>query len=357
MMQNRYVKNIFDKFKYYRLSIIITIAVLVILLIRYPTEACPDNARYILSAISQSLAALLALVFTITLVAAQMTRRYTAMDEIIFRSETTALMSAYGIGIILPVLMLKFGFWYKGVIVSICIAAFCVFSLFPFLRGVNTTLKEIGIANLVEEAEEALYLGFEAKAIHRVVELEEIGEDVVKRRREERAVQIVNGLASIGTEALDNNKKFEKLILRVVKILSRMGLQAANNKLDNAVLHVGEGLKDIGVKIAIKQWTSEMRSVIIGLERIGSSAAENGLNAKHSIVIGLWVLGAAVKEYLPGCAGDVKRSLKKLEENIDRELWNSCFVKAKDQINQIDALEIKYLYEFKEYYDGDGASY
>jgi hypothetical protein len=300
--------------------------------------------------------------FTITLVAAQKTRRrYTAMNTIMLRSETIFLMIVFGIGIMLPVLTLKFGYWYEGLIGSIVIATFCVFSLFPFLLGVITRLDELAIDNaidnLVEEAKEAIYSGFEAKVVNRVVELEEIGEDVVKRRREERAVQIVNGLASIGTEALDNNKKFEKLILRVVKILSRMGLQAANNKLDNAVLHVGEGLKDIGVKIAIKQWTSEMRSVIIGLERIGSSAAENGLNAKHSIVIGLWVLGAAVKEYLPGCAGDVKRSLKKLEENIDRELWNSCFVKAKDQINQIDALEIKYLYEFKEYYDGDGASY
>ena len=70
MMQNQYVKNIFDKFKYYILPIIIAIAVFVILIL-HQTEACPDNARYILSAISQSLAALLALVFTITLVTAQ----------------------------------------------------------------------------------------------------------------------------------------------------------------------------------------------------------------------------------------------------------------------------------------------
>ena len=352
MMQNQYVKNIFDGFKYYMLPAIITIAVLVIL-IRHPTEACPDNARYILSAISQSLAALLALIFTITLVAAQMTRSYTAMDKIIFRSETIGLMSAYGIGIILPVLMLKFGFWYKGVIVSIFIATFCVFSLFPFLRGVNMTLKEIGIDNLVKEAEEAIYSGFEAKAVNRVVELKEIGEDIVKRRREERAVQIVTGLASIGTKALDNkDKEFETLISHVVKILSSMGSNAANNKLDDVVLYVGQGLEDIGVKVAVKQWTSEMRSVIIGLERIGSSAAKNELNAKQRIVIGLWVLGAVAKEYLPECVNDVNRSLKKLEKNIDKELWNSCFVAAKNQINMTNALEITSLNEFKDYYEG-----
>lgn len=341
----RQTKNIFDEFKYYILSVIISISVIVVLKL-YPTEICPvGNARYILSAISQSLAALLALVFTITLVAAQMTRRYTAMDKIIFRSETICLMSAYGIGIILPVLMLKFGFWYKGVIVSIFIATFCVFSLFPFLRGVNTTLKEIGIDNLVEETEEAIYSGFEAKAINRVIELGKIGEDMAKRRREESARRIVNGLAYIGTEALDNkDNEFKMLIRHVVKILSSMGLNAANNKLDDIVLNVGQGLEDIGVAVAIKQWTSEMRSILIGLEKIGSSAAENNLEATHRIVIGLWVLGAAVKKYLPECEGDVIRSLKKLENG-------ACFDAAKNQINLINDIEMEFLYKFKESYE------
>ena len=347
IMQSRRVKNLFEELKHYSYSIpiISTIAVLVIL-IRYPTEACPDNARYILSAISQSLAALLALVFTITLVAAQMTRRYTAMDKIIFRSETICLMSAYGIGIILPVLMLKFGFWYKGVIVSIFIATFCVFSLFPFLRGVNTTLKEIGIDNLVEETEEAIYSGFEAKAINRVIELGKIGEDMAKRRREESARRIVNGLVYIGTEALGNkDNEFKMLIRHVVKILSSMGLNAANNKLDDVVLNVGQGLEDIGVAVAIKQWILEMQSIIIGLEGIGSLAAENNLEATPRMVIGLWVLGAAVKEYFPDCEGDVIRSLKKLERN------GACFDAAKNQINYINTIEMKCLYNFKDSYD------
>ncbi|MEA3324445.1 MAG: hypothetical protein U9Q37_04820 [Euryarchaeota archaeon] len=268
------------------------------------------------------------------------------MDKIIFRSETIGLMFAYGVGIILPVLMLKFGFWYKGVIASICIAAFCVFSLFPFLIGVNTTLKEIVIDNLVEEAKEAIYSGFETKAINQVVELKKIGEDIVKRRREKRAVRIVTGLASIGTEALDNkDKEFETLISFVVEILSSMGSNAANNKLNNVISHVGQGLEDIGVKVAVKQWTSEMRSIIIGLEEIGSSAAENKLKAKRRMVMGLWVLGAAAKCYSPECGEDVIRSLKKLERN------NACFDAAKNQINLINNIEMKCLDNFKESYE------
>lgn len=267
------------------------------------------------------------------------------MDKIICRSETIGLMSVYGIGIILPVLMLKFGFWYNGVIVSIFVATFCVFSLVPFLRGVNMALKEIGVDNLVEEAEEAIYSGFEAKAVNRVVELKEMGEDMVKRRREESAVRIVTGLAFIGTESLDNTgKEFKMLIRHVVKILSSMGSNAANSKLDYVVLCVGQGLEDIGVKVAVKQWTSEMRSVLIGLEKIGSSAAENNPEATPRIVIGLWVVGAAVTKYLPDCKEDVIRSLKKLENG-------ACFDAAKNQINLINDIEMKCLDEFKKSYE------
>jgi len=97
-------------YKWWIVCIIITLVVFSILYYVHPNE-CPENARYILSAISQGLAAILALVFTITLVVAQMTRRYTAMDKIIFRRETMFLMIVFGIGIIAPLLVLEFGFW------------------------------------------------------------------------------------------------------------------------------------------------------------------------------------------------------------------------------------------------------
>ena len=143
------------------------------------------------------------------------------------------------------------------------------------------------------------------------------------------------------------------LIRHVVKILSSMGSNAANSKLDYVVLCVGQGLEDIGVKVAVKQWTSEMRSIIIGLEKIGSSAAENNIEATHSIVIGLWVLGAAAKKYLPGCEGDVIRSLKKLENGacFGAAKNQMCFDAAKNKINLINDIELKFLYKFKESYE------
>ena len=149
-----------EKYNWWIICIIIFIAVFVILYYVHPNTD-QDNARYILSAISQGLAAILALVFTITLVVSQMTRRYTAMDKIIFRHETIILMIVFGFGVVTPLLVLKRGFWGWDVNLSIAIAFFCVFSLIPFLKGVNSVLKyDIGIANLNEETMQVVAMIF-----------------------------------------------------------------------------------------------------------------------------------------------------------------------------------------------------
>ena len=100
------MKRGWKTYNWWVFCIVAAITVFVTLFFIAPTTD-PDNARYILSAISQGLAAILALVFTITLVVAQMTRRYIAMDKIIFRPETIILMLVFGIGIIVPLLALR----------------------------------------------------------------------------------------------------------------------------------------------------------------------------------------------------------------------------------------------------------
>src|SRR5665648_147702 len=61
---------------------------------------------YLLSAISQVLAALLALVFTITLMFISMGQKYTMLNKI-SNTGTVRLMFAFTIGIILPLILLK----------------------------------------------------------------------------------------------------------------------------------------------------------------------------------------------------------------------------------------------------------
>ena len=203
-----------------------------------------ENARYILSAISQGLAAILALVFTITLVVAQMTRRYTAMDKIIFRPGTIILMLVFGIGIIVPLLALTFDWFFIGVIASIIIAVFCVFSLLPFLTDVNRVLKyEIGVGNLYEEIMEVIAVKDITRALNRADELSEIGKSAVKGFHER--------LSEIGKSAV---KGFhERVVDKVIMVLTDAGKNSLERCLYDVTYRiVRRGLKEIGVESADK---------------------------------------------------------------------------------------------------------
>ena len=65
-----------------------------------------DGILYLLSAISQSLAAIFTLVFTVTLMAATMANKYTAIDKF-FNVNTKMYMILFIIAIISPILLLK----------------------------------------------------------------------------------------------------------------------------------------------------------------------------------------------------------------------------------------------------------
>ena len=323
-----------------------------------PNE-CPENARYILSAISQGLAAILALVFTITLVVSQMTRRYTAMDKIIFRRGTIFLMLVFGTGIILPLFALKFGWFCVGINSSIALAGFCVFSLLPFLKDINSVLKyDIGIANLDEEIMEAIELGYEPKAKNKIMELNKIGKDAVGEFRKDAVRNILNPLSGIGKKSA--GKRFEDATSLVVRGLREIGIGSIKDDMFPEIDEITEiteiavmGLKDIGVEAA-KNRSEELSGVvqeaIDGLKDIGTKAAENrfvrttinavrGLkdvfmelrdstelidkkdkltvlinkHGKYNAVNGVWCLGAFVTEYIPERVDFVIQNLKEIE--------------------------------------------
>ncbi len=323
-----------EKYKWWILCII-TLAVFSILSIldyANPNE-CPENSRYILSAISQGLAAILALVFTITLVVAQMTRRYTAMDKIVFRDETISLMIVFGFGVVTPLLVLKFGWFCVGVSSSIAIAFFCVFSLIPFLKGVNDVLKyDIGIGNLDEEIMEAIEQGHEPKAKNKIRELNEIGRGAVKKFREDVARDIIHFLSKIGKKSAE--KEFEDATFFVVEGLKNIGLEGAESGFeDETVLLAANGLKELRVKAAKNQWENITVLTTIFLRDIGIKAAEKGLRIATTLsveglkyvgtvgvtndvtdetVCGLLCLGAAVQKYSPVQVDHVIKHLRKM---------------------------------------------
>ncbi len=321
--------------------VIIAIAVFLILYYCYP-DTEQDNARYILSAISQGLAAILALVFTITLVVSQMTRRYTAMDKIIFRYETILLMIVFGIGVVTPLLVLKRGFWGQSVNLSIAVAVFCVFSLLPFLKGVNGVLKyDIGIGNLDEEIMEALELGYKPRALNKIRELNEIGEGAVRESREDVISFISRVLSRIGMKSAE--KKLWYVTLQVVYALKNIGLKSVEKGFKyNSTRGIVDGLRYIASK-TLKEIENKgdykgavIVEVLKGLSDIGVKAAEKGLEdiikdvAEHLTYVGresgdkealiwLWCLGAAVTKYNMSRSvveDIVIMNIKELEETI-----------------------------------------
>lgn len=91
-----------------------------------------DSWNYILSSVSQGLAAVFALVFTITLVVAQVSSKYSIrIIRLIFSPWTVLLMFFYAAGIVAPLLVMQSQ---NEILLDLCIGldAFCIFLLIPY---------------------------------------------------------------------------------------------------------------------------------------------------------------------------------------------------------------------------------
>ncbi|MDY6965063.1 MAG: hypothetical protein SVM80_03725 [Halobacteriota archaeon] len=336
----RKILNFIESCKSYMWSLFAAVAVFVILtaIDYFYLDTCPDNARYILSAISQGLAAILALVFTITLVVAQITGRYTAMDKIIFRPETKIFMIIFGIGVVTPLLVLKIGFWQHGVNLSIAIALFCVFSLIPFIKGLNGVLKyDIGTRNLYEDIMEAIERECEATAELRIQDLNKICKGMVDEFREDRAIEVLYFLNKIGEKSVGKEFKIAtyRAVLGIGNIIGYYGQLKGFE--DRIIKSAVTKLRELGVKVAEKRWDDSVNTIIGDLTGIGEEAAKTaeseegprriGVVNKRDIVretvVGLWCLGAAAEqEHLPARVYTVIKSLRGIENEM---LWDKSW--------------------------------
>ncbi|OFV67253.1 MAG: conserved hypothetical protein, membrane [Candidatus Syntrophoarchaeum caldarius] len=339
--------SIEDKLKRYGWFLPIIASIVVFCILSRLSSIDHENARYILSAISQGLAAILALVFTITLVVAQMTRKYTAMDKIIFRPRTIILMLVFGIGIIVPLLALTFDWFFIGVIASIIIAVFCVFSLLPFLTDVNRLLKyEIGVGNLFEEIMEVIAVKDKARALNRADELSEIGKSAVKEFHEGVVESVIMILTDAGENSLKERSLYHVTYRIVWRGLKEIGVESVDKGFKDASLSAARGLRDIGYKASKIEVKNGLLAGICfesieGLRDIGYKALRDGAMenvvgvAQEGLVMiatasdksrkwpvlqravkGLWCIAAATAEYMPERVNVVIRDLKEIEKEI-----------------------------------------
>lgn len=248
-----------------------------------------DSILYLLSSVSQGLAAIFTLVFTITIFGAQMMRKFTAMDKMIDKW-TIGLMIIFAIGIILPLIQLRTD---KDILnlnfirtanlslaIDLFIATFCVLSIIPFLMRINNIMKyEGGISKLREEASEAIDENHRVTASTRINELVELGESAADDMLESEVIKIVNVLKS-----LLKNANLEKTMDSIdVKQNMKFGEyleEVANVMWKKVTLDIMSGLLKIGKKCAEKNLDVATINVLDALKEIAFWAAEGKLTDK-----------------------------------------------------------------------------
>jgi len=263
----------FEQPKY--ITIFCLIVALIVFVITYINPiAQKDNILYFLSSISQGLAAIFTLVFTITIFGAQMMKW--SMSKI-FDRWTILLMIIFGIGIIFPLIQLVVNHNYLpfdrianlSIALDLFLATFCVLSIIPYSIRVNRIMKyEGGILNLTEGASEAIDSSHKVTASNKVSELMELGKNSVYDMQWDKAYTIVEKLEFLGKEIVDKEwldlgfstingikeigsdswYKDIKVTVRAIIGLKVIGLKSVEKKLDGVPLYYGRKSNDLSTR-------------------------------------------------------------------------------------------------------------
>lgn len=221
-----------------------------------------DGILYLLSTISQALAAIFALVFTVTLMAAQMAQKYTAIDKF-FNRETKFLMVMYAVGIIFPALILKIdntnGFYNIFVSISIGLMSFCVAAIIPFLKSCNDVIKfETGVSNLIGEINESASSYNYPKAEQAVYELRDIAKSAIQEEREKPLFMITIGISNLIKLGLLRQGGILPTFsaYRPLTALSEIGISATTKRMDNVAEAITLNLQESGRLVINKDFSS-----------------------------------------------------------------------------------------------------
>jgi hypothetical protein len=202
---------------------------------------------YLLSAVSQSLAAIFTLVFAITIFGAQTMKNFTAIDRIV-DTWTKILMVVFAIGIILPLIhlstnedLLNIRFIKTAnlsLAIDLGIATFCVLIIIPYLIRINRIMKyERGISRLSEELSDAIDSGYKAKAISRIKDLSELCLSAVDEGLQREAIQIIGILKNL--YQFDHHEA-------VLESLEQIGSRSKEKKLGDVLYEVLETFTKMG---------------------------------------------------------------------------------------------------------------
>ncbi|NJD53487.1 MAG: DUF2254 domain-containing protein [Candidatus Methanoperedens sp.] len=274
-----------------------------------------DATLYLLSTISQGLAAIFTLIFTITIFGSQMMRKFTAMDKMIDNKWAIILMIIFSIGIILPMMQLRtdedllhlnlLDTAQLSLSIDLGIATFCVLAIIPYLMRVNRIMKyEGGVSILNNEISEAFYSNQELKASNNVKELAELCISSADEMLEDKTIEIIDNLREIGLKAID--KGWRDTAQKSKDELEKIGMKTTEKELDgkdhiySPIKKVLMALKEIEVEAMdtkLKHWKMDItKSTIERLSEIGVQSIDRDLSKStiSEALLGLSEIGVRV---------------------------------------------------------------
>ena len=302
-----------------------------------------DSARYMLSALVQGEAAVVALVVTLSLVAVQLAAQsYSARVIEVFRKapDLWILMFIYGVAIFYGLFVLKLigersisdleiyisGAYYFGV--------FAFVALVPYMLKMFEMLKPSTVIDMLAEKitkENILSVRFEESGekdpIQPIVDIVHgsmMKYDYETRRSGLRAIRSRTNLL-IKNENIDNDEKYY-ILVKVSKHLNGIAKLAISRKDEQSVLDTITNLTMIGNKVAEQKLGSVngIFSLLASyISHIGIAVSEQNLKyASKGAIFGLVKLGQTTAKY-------------KLEETKDIILYlNNIFTEAIKQRNE-----------------------
>lgn len=320
-----------------------------------------DGILYLLSSISQALAAIFALVFTIIIMVTSMSENYSAMDKF-FNKNTRILMIIFVIGIILPLFLLKFDIntlnsimvqiYNVALSVSIGLAAFCIVAIIPLLKNYNEIVKfDIGVYNLTDKLDEATKLENYPRAESAIYDLKDIGLDAIKEKNEKPLFIITNVISNFIQIGLSRNGGILPLFSPDVAIfaLSEMGKSATERGMDKFANSIIHSLQRSG-KLMIDKDVNALE-IIVTLQQIGIRATENKMKRTTTAYMeSLLVLGNEASsekrwEYLSDMAyNGFVAGAAHLEEYFPEEADTVCSVIKSTNIEIQDILSTESKY-------------
>ncbi|MDR7664247.1 hypothetical protein RG963_00310 [Methanosarcina sp. Z-7115] len=214
-----------------------------------------DNVQSFLSSISQGLAALFALAFTISIFGAQTMGGFTALDKVMDRW-AKVYMVLFSVGIIfplwqliteiysidlfslipkmsiaLPLQQLKIGS--VGNIdlltLDIILVSFCVLGIIPFTIKINRIIKyEGGIPDSYSKARDAIISGNEVISSDNISKLGRLGYSALKDALPDKVMFSTTAIRNLGNLSIKNN--LEGSTAQVIVELDKLGLKAMDQK-------------------------------------------------------------------------------------------------------------------------------